>query len=67
MPKLYEIPEGSKLRIKVASGGMDIAFYKKMDGHYARCSWEDNEDSTFFLSCSTPLVLKEDGVYEIED
>jgi len=70
MPKLYEIPNGSKLRVELQVIGEDeyrlrLCTFHHVDGMYSLCT-VDGEDETFHLSVSTPLKLV-DGAYEIEE
>lgn len=61
--KLYEIPEGSK--IKIDEG---IITFHHIDGMYSYCTFDDGltEDSVVHLSANLPLK-KVGDYYEIND
>lgn len=66
MPKLYEIPDGSKLRI----GDMLVeATFHRIDGAYSYCTRDsdDYEVEAFHLSANAPMKLCDDGVYEMKE
>lgn len=62
--KLYEIPNGSPLRIKLADGSIDLATFHHIDGMFSYC--ETSDKKPFHLHCGTPMKFV-DGRYEIED
>lgn len=66
--KLYDIPDGSKLRVFVnGSKDKSNATFHHIDGMYSLCSIDGMKgDNYFHLSASTPMKLVE-GFYEIEE
>lgn len=68
MQKLYEIPKGSKIRIWTNPEESNTGTFHHIDGFYCFCTFDDKEENNaFHLSVTTPVVLKDDGVYEIEE
>lgn len=62
MPKLYEIPRGSKIKCEVSDGSKFVIF-DHLDGMYSYCKTE--QGGLVHLSASTPLRLLKSGVYKV--
>jgi len=63
--KLYEIPQGSKIRVTLNSGKKCFITFQHIDGMYSYCTLEDGDpDNVVHLSAMTPLK-KLKGYYKI--
>jgi hypothetical protein len=63
--KLYEIPEGSRIKAETANDTSDFIVFHHVDGMYSYCTVEGKPKEVCHLSASQELTLSEEGYYEL--
>lgn len=67
MPKLYDIPRGSKIYgVKTPRGKAVTVIFHHLDGAYSYCYIEGHPERVVHYSASMPLKPFKDG-YEVGD
>jgi hypothetical protein len=68
--KLYDIPRGSKIKVRTTEGDDLTITFHHLDGMYSYCTVDADQGAdagkTVHLSASTPLYLSND-YYHVDD